>query len=76
MVKFSFQTNGHHWNIFVNPVGVDAIVQQTLTRCVAAGYVWNPYYTQLADPLNVILKKIFFLQCSLIEFYYFLDEII
>lgn len=24
------------------------------TRCVAAGYIWNPYFTQLADPLNVI----------------------
>lgn len=37
----------------MNPVGVDAIVQQTITRCVAGGYVWNPFYTQLADPLNV-----------------------
>lgn len=37
----------------MNPVGVDAVVQQTAVRCVAGGYVWNPYYTQLADPLNV-----------------------
>lgn len=49
-----FQTYNHHWNIYVNPVGVDATVQQTATRCVAGGYIWNPFYTQLADPLNVI----------------------
>ncbi|KOB69158.1 Superoxide dismutase (Cu-Zn), partial [Operophtera brumata] len=40
------------YNIFVNPVGVDATVQVTNTRCVAGGYRWNPYFTQLADPLN------------------------
>lgn len=49
-----FQTRDHNWAIFVNPVGVDATVQTQNTRCVAGGYVWNPYYTQLADPLNVI----------------------
>lgn len=37
----------------MNSVGVDAVVPQTATRCVAGGYVWNPFYTQLADPLNV-----------------------
>ncbi|XP_028170007.1 uncharacterized protein LOC114359719 isoform X1 [Ostrinia furnacalis] len=45
-------THNHPWNIFVNPVGVDAAVQVTNTRCVAGGYRWNPYFTQLADPLN------------------------
>ncbi|XP_037029000.1 uncharacterized protein LOC119069178 isoform X1 [Bradysia coprophila] len=48
-------TYNHHWNIFVNPVGVDATVKQTATRCVAGGYIWNPFYTQLADPLNMDL---------------------
>lgn len=47
------KTLNHNWHIWVNPVGVDATVLQVETRCVAAGYVWNPYYTQLADPLNV-----------------------
>ncbi|XP_055314851.1 uncharacterized protein LOC129575370 isoform X3 [Sitodiplosis mosellana] len=50
-------TRHHHWKIFVNPVGVDAVVQQTITRCVAGGYTWNPYYTQLADPLNTQLYE-------------------
>lgn len=62
------QTRNHHWKIFVNPVGVDAIVQQTITRCVAGGYTWNPYYTQLADPLNVwfsIYVNIFFIDLLL-----------
>ncbi|KAJ0170967.1 hypothetical protein K1T71_013739 [Dendrolimus kikuchii] len=45
-------THNHNWAIFVNPVGVDAAVQVTNTRCVAGGYRWNPYFTQLADPLN------------------------
>lgn len=49
----SFQTRDHNWAIYVNPVGVDATVKVQDTRCVAAGYRWNPYYTQLADPLNV-----------------------
>lgn len=47
----------------MNPVGVDAAVKPTITRCVAGGYVWNPYYTQLADPLNVrMITKIHILQ--------------
>ncbi|XP_022918484.2 uncharacterized protein [Onthophagus taurus] len=45
-------TRNHNFAIYVNPVGVDASVKTQNTRCVAAGYVWNPYYTQLADPLN------------------------
>ncbi|XP_054261582.1 uncharacterized protein LOC128985759 [Macrosteles quadrilineatus] len=45
-------TQNHNWAIYVNPVGVDATVQVLHTRCTAAGYMWNPYYTQLADPLN------------------------
>ncbi|XP_012172349.1 uncharacterized protein LOC100643910 isoform X1 [Bombus terrestris] len=45
-------TRNHNWAIYVNPVGVDAAVQVKDTRCVAGGYIWNPYFTQLADPLN------------------------
>lgn len=59
-------TRNHNWQIFVNPIGVDAAVKTTATRCVAGGYVWNPYYTQLADPLNV---RFDFLRNSLILFY-------
>lgn len=59
----NFQTFNHHWNIFVNPVGVDATVKQTVTRCVAGGYIWNPFYTQLADPLNVSSDLIVQFEC-------------
>nr|BBG74654.1 superoxide dismutase 6 [Tribolium castaneum] len=45
-------TRDHDWAIYVNPVGVDAAVKTQNTRCVAGGYIWNPYFTQLADPLN------------------------
>ncbi|KAK9881797.1 hypothetical protein WA026_017312 [Henosepilachna vigintioctopunctata] len=48
-------TRNHNWAIYVNPVGVDAAVKTQNTRCVAGGYIWNPYYTQLADPLNTEL---------------------
>uniref|UniRef100_A0A146LIY5 Superoxide dismutase copper/zinc binding domain-containing protein n=1 Tax=Lygus hesperus TaxID=30085 RepID=A0A146LIY5_LYGHE len=51
------KTLNHNWAIYVNPVGVDATVQVLHTRCTAAGYIWNPYYTQLADPLNHDLYK-------------------
>ncbi|XP_019756682.2 uncharacterized protein LOC109535239 [Dendroctonus ponderosae] len=50
-------TRDHNWAIFVNPVGVDAAVKTQATRCVAGGYVWNPFYTQLADPLNEELYR-------------------
>lgn len=50
-------TENHNWKIYVNPIGVDATVKQTATRCVAGGYVWNPFYTQLADPLNTELYE-------------------
>ncbi|KAI5714037.1 hypothetical protein M8J76_009978 [Diaphorina citri] len=50
-------TRNHEWAIYVNPVGVDATVKVLHTRCTAAGYIWNPYYTQLAAPLNDELYK-------------------
>ncbi|XP_012281553.1 uncharacterized protein LOC105700357 [Orussus abietinus] len=50
-------TRNHNWAIYVNPVGVDATVKIKDTRCVAAGYRWNPYFTQLADPLNEDLYR-------------------
>lgn len=53
MIFFFLQTKNHNWAIYVNPVGVDATVKTQAHRCGAGGYMWNPYYTQLADPLNV-----------------------
>ncbi|XP_066586391.1 uncharacterized protein Rsod [Prorops nasuta] len=50
-------TRNHNWAIYVNPVGVDASVKVKSTRCVAGGYRWNPYFTQLADPLNEDLYR-------------------
>lgn len=38
---------------------MDASVKVKDTRCVAGGYTWNPYFTQLADPLNVKLFVFF-----------------
>nr|CAD7402226.1 unnamed protein product [Timema poppensis] len=57
-------TRNHNWAIYVNPVGVDASVQILNTRCVAGGYIWNPYYTQLADPLNVTIDELYREECG------------
>jgi hypothetical protein len=55
VLNYIFQTKNHNWAIYVNPVGVDASIKMKTTRCVAAGYRWNPYLSQLSDPLNVII---------------------
>ena len=44
------QTYGHNWEIWVNPVGFDAVIKHKLSRCSAGGYRWNPTFIQLADP--------------------------
>lgn len=69
-------TRNHNWQIFVNPVGVDAAVKPTVTRCVAGGYVWNPFYTQLADPLNVRRKPEKLVAVVIYEFRIFLAGLV
>ncbi|XP_034232585.1 uncharacterized protein LOC117640300 [Thrips palmi] len=54
-------TRNHNWAIYVNPVGVDAAVKVLNTRCTAAGYIWNPHFTQLADPRN---DELYSQECS------------
>lgn len=43
-------TRRHNWSVYVNPVGVDAGVKFFQSRCVAAGYRWNPFLIHLAFP--------------------------
>ncbi|XP_015786399.1 uncharacterized protein LOC107363652 [Tetranychus urticae] len=38
-------TKGHRWSVFVNQVGADAFQTVESVRCVASGYIWNPYQT-------------------------------
>ncbi|XP_011497265.1 PREDICTED: uncharacterized protein LOC105361711 [Ceratosolen solmsi marchali] len=45
-------TRNHNWAIYINPIGIDASIKTKDTRCIAGGYRWNPYFTQLSDPLN------------------------
>ncbi|KAJ1522963.1 hypothetical protein ONE63_002100 [Megalurothrips usitatus] len=54
-------TRNHNWAVYVNPVGVDAAVKVLNTRCTAAGYIWNPHFTQLADPRN---DELYSQECS------------
>ena len=46
------QTFGHNWEVYVNPVGIDATIKHQASRCTAGGYRWNPTFIQLADPQN------------------------
>ncbi|XP_063614256.1 uncharacterized protein LOC134787421 [Penaeus indicus] len=43
-------TRVHNWSVYVNPVGVDAGVKFFQSRCVAAGFRWNPFLIHLAFP--------------------------
>lgn len=36
-------TYGHKWSIYVNQVGADAYNQIDSVRCLAGGFLWNPY---------------------------------
>ncbi|KAG8188407.1 hypothetical protein JTE90_007983 [Oedothorax gibbosus] len=36
-------TKGHEWAIFVNQVAHDAVEKVESSRCISAGYRWNPY---------------------------------
>ena len=47
-------TRNHRWAVYVNPVGVDAAVAFSTSRCVASGYVWNPSFVQLVAATNVL----------------------
>ncbi|CAG0905219.1 unnamed protein product, partial [Cyprideis torosa] len=45
-------TEGHRWEVFVNPSGHDQVVKNQVSRCQSAGYRWDPYFIQLADEKN------------------------
>lgn len=36
-------TRGHQWAVFVSQVGEDAAVASQMSRCLGAGYRWNPF---------------------------------
>lgn len=40
------QTRGHQWAVYVNQVAHDALEQDERSRCIAAGFRWNPYLAQ------------------------------
>ncbi|KAG1649777.1 Cell surface superoxide dismutase [Cu-Zn] 6 [Nymphon striatum] len=42
-------TTNHKWSAYVNQVGADASVRSEKTRCIAAGYLWNPYLVVSGD---------------------------
>nr|XP_027206305.1 uncharacterized protein LOC113799809 [Dermatophagoides pteronyssinus] len=40
-------TYGHKWSVYVNQVGADAYNQIDSVRCLAGGFLWNPYLTNM-----------------------------
>lgn len=49
----------HKWSVYVNQVGADAEVRSEKTRCIAAGYLWNPYLVVSGDEVSLILQFYF-----------------
>jgi Cu/Zn superoxide dismutase len=55
-------TDGHDWAIFVNQVGEDAFNSAPTVKCLAAGFLWNPFlsasdnrhYKTDCNPKNVL----------------------
>lgn len=39
-------TSDHKWAVYVSPVGEDAFNSIDSVRCLAAGYLWNPYLSK------------------------------
>ncbi|KAI2803497.1 hypothetical protein BLOT_007628 [Blomia tropicalis] len=42
-------TYGHNWSIFVNSVGADAFNAIDSVRCLAGGFLWNPYLAKIDE---------------------------
>ncbi|GIY38582.1 putative RNA-directed DNA polymerase from transposon X-element [Caerostris darwini] len=44
-------TKGHEWAIYVNQVAHDAVEKVETSRCISAGFRWNPYIVKSDDDL-------------------------
>lgn len=58
-------TYGHSWQIYVNPVGADAYNGVDSVRCLAGGYIWNPYLAKMDDVYKKVCNVRQPLQCAL-----------
>lgn len=56
---------GHKWSIYVNSVGADAFNAIDSVRCIAGGYLWNPYLSKLDDSYEVDCNPKNTLKCAL-----------
>ncbi|GFT01177.1 putative RNA-directed DNA polymerase from transposon X-element [Nephila pilipes] len=44
-------TKGHEWAVYVNQVAHDAVEKVESSRCISAGFRWNPYIVKSDDDL-------------------------
>lgn len=56
---------GHRWSVFVNSVGADAYNTVDSVRCLAGGYIWNPYLAKLDDLYKSLCTQKNALRCAL-----------
>ncbi|UXI20114.1 hypothetical protein NH340_JMT06057 [Sarcoptes scabiei] len=58
-------TYGHKWSVYVNQVGADAYNHIDSVRCLAGGYLWNPYLTYTKEAYKVECNPRRPLRCAL-----------
>lgn len=56
---------GHRWSVFVNQVGSDAYNQIDSVRCIAGGFLWNPYFTKIDEFYKSDCNPKNYLRCAL-----------
>lgn len=58
-------TYGHNWSIYVNQVGADAYNQIDSVRCLAGGFLWNPYLSSIDNSYKIECNPKNALRCAL-----------
>ena len=56
---------GHKWSIYVNSVGADAFNAIDSVRCLAGGYLWNPYLAKVDELYKTECSPKNALRCAL-----------
>lgn len=58
-------TYGHAWKIYVNSVGSDAYNIVDSVRCIAGGFIYNPYLTTIDDAYRAQCRPTYSDRCAL-----------
>lgn len=58
-------TYGHNWSVYVNQVGADAFNTVDSVRCIASGFLWNPFLAKLDEQYKSQCNPKNSLKCAL-----------